>query len=69
MERLDEAAVTITIMNHPSLSTAYVYVNGAFGKKLAVEPYRFEQEVPALLMASGLGQWIQDALEAVIEAL
>lgn len=69
MAKLDEAAISITIMNHPSLSTAYVYVSGMFAKELGLEPYRFEQEVPALLMADGVENWIRDSLQAIIDAL
>lgn len=69
MNRLDDAFVSITIMNHPSTGDAYVYVNGRFAKALDVEPYRFDQAVSPLRSKDGLEDWIRDALVAVIEAL
>lgn len=69
MSRLDDAFVSITVMNHPSTGNAYVYVHGRFAEALGVEPYTFDQPIPELTASSDVADWIRGALEAVIDAL
>lgn len=69
MDRLKDAFISISIMNHPSTGDARVYLHGRLDKEFGVEPYTWEAEIPQMVVGSELSWWIKQAMETVIEGL
>jgi len=69
MDTIPAMHCSITVMNHPSLGTGWVYLHTSPSNTAGVERYHWEMEIPAYVPGTEWQTYLKDALVEIIEAL